>query len=107
MRLCRKMVVGGAAMLISAGAARAGREPTAGGQADMATPAARQETSWSATGGARPDPARAKTDVGVTGGAAAGFVTHDELDRVSRQLLERVERDRNGQSAAPTFTDAG
>jgi hypothetical protein len=106
MRSWKKMVVGGAALVISAGAAHAGQAPTAGGQADVAMSSARQETSWNATGGAASDPARTRTDVAATG-FGAGYVTHDELDDAFKQVVERVERERNAQSAQPTFTDAG
>ncbi len=105
MRYWKKVVVGGAAMLISTGAAHAGQEPTAG-QRDRGMNAPGQEASGDANGGAAPGAARARTGVAATGDAA-GYVTHDELDKLSKQLIERVERARNGQSAAPTFTDAG
>jgi hypothetical protein len=68
--------------------------------------AGQQETSWSAKGGASLDPARAKTDAAVTGDGS-GYVTHDELDKFSKQLIERVERARNAQTPPPTFNDAG
>jgi hypothetical protein len=106
MRYWKKMVAGGAAMLISAGAAHAGQEPSAVEQSVRGMTAARQEMGWDAKGGAPYDPARTKTDAAVNGDGA-GFVTHDELDRFSKELIERTERERNAQTPTPTFTDAG
>jgi hypothetical protein len=106
MRYWKKMVAGGAAMLISAGAAYAGQASTTAEQADRSMDAARQETGWNAKGGAPLDPARAKTGAAATGDGS-GYVTHDELDKFSKELIERVERARKAQTPPPTFTDAG
>jgi hypothetical protein len=106
MRYWKKMVAGSAAMMISAGAAKAGQAPSTVDQADRSMDAARQETTWNAKGGAPPDPARAKTGAAVTGDGS-GYVTHDELDKFSKELIERVERARKAQTPPPTFTDAG
>ncbi len=106
MRYWKKMVAGGAAMLISAGAAHAGQEPSAVEQSVRGMTSARQETSWDAKGGAPSDPARAKADAAVND-VGAGYVTHDELDKFSKDLIERIERERNAQTPTPTFTDAG
>ncbi len=106
MRYWKKMVAGGAAMLISAGAAHAGQEPSAVEQSVRGMTSARQETSWDAKGGAPSDPARAKADAAVNGDGA-GYVKHDELDKFSKDLIERIERERNAQTPTPTFTDAG
>jgi len=106
MRYWKKMVAGGAAMMISAGAAHAGQAPSAVPPDDRAMDAARQETNWGAKGGAPPDPARAKTGAAVTGDGS-GYVTHDELDKFSKELIERVERAQKAQTPPPTFNDAG
>jgi hypothetical protein len=106
MRYGKKMVAGGAALLISAGVAHAGQEPSTAVEAERAMEAGRQETSWSANGGASLDPARTKTGAAVTGDGS-GYVTHDELDKFSKELIERVDRARNAPTPPPTFTDAG
>ena len=67
MRYWKKMVAGGAAMLISTGAARACQEPSAVEQEVRGMTAAQQETSWNAKGGAPSDRARAKTDAAANG----------------------------------------
>jgi len=93
-------------MVISVGTAHAGQEASAAEQADRAMTSTRQETSWNAKSGAPSDPARAKTDA-VVNGDGSGYVTHDELDKFSKELIERVERERNAQTPEPTFTDHG
>ncbi len=93
------MMAGGAAMLISVGSARAVE------QVDGATASARQATSWEAKGDAQSDPARAKMD--LVNGEGSGFVTRDELEKSTRELIERLDRERNAGLSAPTFTDAG
>jgi len=104
MRYWKKMAAGATAMLISVGAAHAGQEPSAVEQADRSTASARQETSSSAKGGAPFDPTRAKIGAAVNGDGS-GYVTHDELDKFSKELIERVERAWNAQTPQPTFTD--
>jgi hypothetical protein len=104
MRCGKKTVAGGAAMLISVGAARAGQEPRVE-PADRSMASARQETSENGKGGAPLDPARAKPGAAVNGDGS-GYVTHDELDRFSKELIERVERARH-EPTPQTFTDAG
>jgi hypothetical protein len=99
MRNWKMMMVGGAAMLISVGSARAVE------QVDGATASAQRATSWEAKGGGPSDPARAKAD--LANGDASGFVTRDELEKDIRALIERLERERNARFPAPTFTDAG
>jgi hypothetical protein len=106
MRYWKKLVAGGAAMLISAGAAHAGQEPSAVEQSLRGMTSTQQETSWDAKGGAASDPARVKADAAVKG-IGAGYVTHDELDTFTKDLTERVERELNPPRPAPTFTDAG
>jgi hypothetical protein len=106
MRCWKKMVAGGAATLISVGLAHAGQEPSTVEQADRSMASGRQETSWNAKDSAPFDPSRAKADAAPDGDGSS-YVTHDELDRFSRDLIERVERERNPPTPAPTFTDAG
>jgi hypothetical protein len=99
MRSWKMVMAGGAAMLISVGSARAVE------QVDGATASAQQATSWEAKGGESSGAARAKTD--LASGDAPGFVTHDELEKYTRELIERLDRERNAGLSAPTFTDAG
>jgi len=67
MQYWKKMVAGGAAMLISAGAAHAGQEPSAVEQEVRGMTSAQHETSGSVKGGAPFDRARAKTDAAANG----------------------------------------
>jgi hypothetical protein len=99
MRYWKTMMAGGAAMLISVGSARA-VEPV-----DGATAAAQQEISRYAKAGQPSDPAQAKPD--AVNGDASGYVTRDELEKYSRALIERLDRERNAQVSAPTFNDFG
>ena len=92
------MMAGGAAVLISVGSARAVE------QVDGATAPARWATSGDAKGGELSGTVR-KAD--LPSGDASGFVTHDELEKYTRGLVERLDRERNAQVSAPTFTDAG
>jgi hypothetical protein len=106
MRDWKKMVAAGAAMLISVGPAYAGQKPSALDRVDGTATSARQVTSWEAKGSELSDPARAKTDVAASGDGS-GYVTRDELEKYTREIIERVERARIAQVPAPTFTDAG
>ena len=106
MRDWKKMVVAGAAVLMFAGSAYAGQQPSAVDRLDGATTSAPQGTIWDAKGGVPTDPARAKTDVAASGDGS-GYVTRDDLEKYTREIIERVERARNAQVPAPTFTDAG
>jgi hypothetical protein len=106
MRDWKKMVVAGAAMLMSVGSAYAGQKPSAVGRVDGATTSAPQVTRWEAKESEPSDPARAKTDVAASGDGS-GYVTRDELEKYTREIIERAERARNAQVPAPTFTDAG
>jgi hypothetical protein len=99
MRYWKMMVGVGAATLVSAGSARAVE------RVDGAATPERQETSWAAKGGEPPAPARAKTD-GVNADAS-GYVTHDQLEEYTKEIIERLDRERNAQVSPPTFTDAG
>ena len=99
MRYWKMMAGVGAATLISAGSARAVE------QVDGAATPVRQETSWAAQGGEPSESARAKTD-GVNADAS-GYVTHDELEKYTREIIERLDRERTAQVSPPTFTDAG
>jgi hypothetical protein len=105
MRYWKKLVAGGAAMLVSVGSAYAGQEPSAVERVGGVTTSAGPEASWDAKGRAPSDPARAMPD--AVSGDGSGFVTHDELEKDVRTLIERLERERNAQVPAPTFTDAG
>jgi hypothetical protein len=106
MRDWKKMMVAGAAMLMSVGSANAGQEQSAVERVEGATTSARQVASWDAKGRGPSDPARAKTDV-TASGDGSGYVTRDELEKYTREIIERFERARNAQVPAPTFTDAG
>lgn len=57
---------------------------------------------------ARPaDPAgRARIDPAARR-AGGAYVTHDELERRTSQILDRVVRGRDAPAPAPTFTDEG
>jgi hypothetical protein len=106
MRDWKKMVVAGAAVLMFAGSAYAGQQPSAVDRLDGATTSAPQGTIWDAKGGVPTDPARAKTDVAASGDGS-GYVTRDELERAVKATIERFERERAAQAPPPTFTDAG
>jgi hypothetical protein len=105
MRDWKKMMAVGAAMLISEGSAYAGQNPSAVDRVDGTTSPARQVRSWDARGSGPSDPAQAKTV--VANGDGSGYVTRNELEKFSREIVERVERARDGQVPTPTFTDAG
>ena len=106
MRDWKKMVVAGAAVLMFAGSAYAGQKPSALDRVDGTATSARPVTSWEAKGSEPSDPARAKTDVAASGDGS-GYVTRDELEKFSGEIIERVKRAQNAQVPAPTFTDAG
>lgn len=107
MRCWKKMVAGGAATLMFAGAAHAGEQPRAVEHADRATTtAAPLGASRNGEGGAPSDPAPARLDPAASGDGS-GYVTHDELERFTRELIDRVARERATQTHEPTFTDAG
>ena len=106
MRDWKKMVAAGAAMLISVGPAYAGQKPSALDRVDGTATSARQVPSWDAKGSEPADRAQARTDIAANGDGS-GYVTHNELEKFSREIIEGVERARNAQAPAPTFTDAG
>lgn len=99
MRHWKTMMAAGAAMLISVGSARAVE------QVDGATASAGREAIRDAKGGEAYDAVRAKGDAASRDGS--GYVTGDELEKYSRELVERLDRERNARVSAPTFTDAG
>lgn len=106
----RWMMAGGAAALMMAGA----RSARAVEPVDGAVAPATREDSRNARIDVRPDPAPTTGNpadaLHVTGADRAdqsGFVTHDELTRFRDAILEQLERERNEQHPAPTFTDAG
>jgi hypothetical protein len=92
-----KTMAAGAAMLISVGSTHAVE------QTDGGTASARWESIRDAKGAEAYDAARAKADVANRD----GYVTRDELEKYSRELIERLDRERNAQVSAPTFTDQG
>jgi hypothetical protein len=52
-------------------------------------------------------PAPAQTPREVVDGDRSGFVTHDELQKQTQAIYERIEREQNARNHTPTFTDAG
>lgn len=101
----RRMMTAGAAVLMFAG--------VAGAVEPARAPVAREAraTSSETTSGVRGLPAtRTQAQAGAVRGAdvdGSGFVTRDELIRFGDSMLEQLERARNPQLLAPTFTDAG
>lgn len=105
MRYAKKLAVAGAALLISAGSASAG-PATRGARGEEPTGAEQQPTTWDATGSAASGPGRASTAPGAGAGGST-YVTRDELDRRTDEIVRRLERAQAPQPAAPTFTDEG
>jgi hypothetical protein len=93
------MAVGSAAVLFAAGSARAA-EPTY-----EANASAKQESVRDARGGEPSAPAPTMRE--VVDGDRSGFVTHDELQKQTQAIYERLEREQNARNPTPTFTDAG
>jgi hypothetical protein len=106
MRDWKKMIAAGATMLVSVGPAYAGQKSSAVDRVDGTATSSRQVTSWEAKSSEPSDPARANTDVAASSDGS-GYVTRDELEKYTREMIERYERARNAQVPAPTFTDAG
>src|SRR5690242_13671085 len=99
-KMTKTMVVAGsAAVLFAAGSARAA-EATYDGTAWA------KQSSMRDAREAEPS-APAQTMREVVDGDRSGFVTHDELQKQTQAIYERLEREQEAPNRAPTFTDAG